>query len=627
MSDCMQTMAKRIQQGNIKRTGVEHDLALYMGSGDFGGCFDSLGLQPRAFRSGKKGDTVLMHADFYHRGAFGLDYHTPVGRIAYTDLTAQEAQDAIQIQDIWDGTLQTDVTLKNGGAFRVTAAFHPYTRDCLGIQFERKAGDALPRVSYRTDAALNIHYNQTIYAKLEAEQAEKNRLCMRLSAGNAEGLIEILASGGVLSFEAGEAVFTPDADATYAGLLIRAYAQKRQGEQTNEFLNLSEYFESAKAGWHRRWGDRIPDMTGKPWNAPFFRWVYHLLCSWSPSDNAISPPNGWSGNGWPFEFPQDVAYIHPVFLKLGMFDIARAKVEFYHRFIGQMQEYTRRVYGAKGVMWAWIFPIGPDSHILPEGAPNMCHYEIHNAVYPAKMAYDTAMAINDGEWARKIAWPIIRESARFFASVAQKENGKWSIQATPSMGQDEFGGANAKNYLCALYSARYTLTMAVNAKERFGMEECSEECAKWQEILKDGLAFERLENAALGVYQTCEAENFVLGKMKHPIELLPYTALPWDEKNKWETSAYEKRYELCVDGEKNFFHGWTLMWLLLSEAVMGDEAAFTQTFLRMPSANYADEQGIQIYESSMSYAYAYYITSEGLAALAALKLTEGKMSV
>lgn len=183
MNDSTQKEAEKIRQGNIRRTGAECDMALYMGSGDFGGCFDGLGLQPRAFRSGKTGETVLMHADFYHRGAFGLDYHTPIGRIAYTDLTARDAQDTVQLQDIWDGTLQTDVTLKNGDSFRVTAAFHPYARDWLGVRVERKAGGSLPRISYRTDAALNIHYNQTLGAKLEAEQAEKNRLRMRFSAG------------------------------------------------------------------------------------------------------------------------------------------------------------------------------------------------------------------------------------------------------------------------------------------------------------------------------------------------------------------------------------------------------------------------------------------------------------
>ena len=627
MNDCMRTMAERIRKGNIERTGVNQDLALYMGSGDFGGCFDSLGLQSRAFRSGKKGDTVLMHADVYHRGAFGLDYHIPIGRITYQDLVPEDALEAKQHQNIWDGILQTDVTLRNGDAFCVTAAFHPYARDLLGIRFEKKAGGVLPKILYRTDSVLHIHYQQTIYAKLELMKAQKDQLIMNFSAGNAKGLIEIQACGASGAFEDGAAVLTPDEGQNCVELLICAHGEQTRIGAFKEFADLSQYFQSAKEGWHKRWGNQIPDLDGKVWNALFLRGVYHMLCSWSPSDNTICPPNGWSGNGWPFEFPQDAAFIHPVFLKLGMYDIAKAKVEFYYRYMDEMHEYTKRIYGTQGIMWAWIFPIGPNSRILPDGAPNMFHYEIHNSVYPAKMAYDTALAIQDSEWARKIAWPIIRESARFYASVLNKEDGKWGIQVTPSMGQDEFGGANAKNYLCALYSARYTLTIAADMKEKFSLEECDAECARWKNILNDGLAFNRLENSQFGVYQTCEAPNFQLGNMKHPIELLPYTTLAWKEKNQWEINAYQKRYQLCADGERNIFHGWTLAWILLSEGLEGDEEAFTQTIQRMPDAAYTDDQFIQIYETSKTYHSAYYVTSEGVIALAVLRLIERKMNV
>jgi len=94
-------------------------------------------------------------------------------------------------------------------------------------------------------------------------------------------------------------------------------------------------------------------------------------------------------------------------------DIARAWVDFYRSRLENMQDYTQRIYGARGSMWAWEFPIGPQSELLKEGTPNWFQFELHNAAYPARMARETAQYLRDPQWAVTQAWPIVREAARF----------------------------------------------------------------------------------------------------------------------------------------------------------------------------------------------------------------------
>ena len=79
-------LCSTINQGDVVRTSwpvrmVDH-LNLYLGSGRAGACFDVWGLmhgkRPDGSRASEsQARTVLMHADHWHRGAYGLDYWCP----------------------------------------------------------------------------------------------------------------------------------------------------------------------------------------------------------------------------------------------------------------------------------------------------------------------------------------------------------------------------------------------------------------------------------------------------------------------------------------------------------------------------------------------------------------------
>jgi len=95
--------------------------------------------------------------------------------------------------------------------------------------------------------------------------------------------------------------------------------------------------------------------------------------------------------------------------------------------------------------------------------PNIYCYEIHNAGYLARMAHETDLCVNDENWTKQYVLPLIEGTALFYKNICSKgEDGFWHLYVAPSMGQDESGGINQKDYLCALFSAQYCFQQAIN---------------------------------------------------------------------------------------------------------------------------------------------------------------------
>lgn len=276
---------------------------------------------------------------------------------------------------------------------------------------------------------------------------------------------------------------------------------------------------------------------------------------------------------------------------------------------------TRRIYRTDGVMWAWEYPIGPETQMLADGAPNPFQYEIHNAAYPARMARETAQYLNEPVWAREVAWPIILESARFFASVCRREqDGTWGIFVEPSMGQDERGGPNQPNYLCALYSAQYCFRIALAMAQELRVTGLEAETERWRAVLREGFAYRRLFDASLGFCVTCEGLLGAkqIGQQKHPVQINPLVFLPLGEIPEHVRRAYERRDELCEGTARNFFYGWTLAAYWLAASRMGDVDGLARELDRSVPARYVDPAWLQIYETSGSTRAPCYTTSHGL---------------
>ena len=62
-------ISETIRRGNITREFPgQYDVpALYLGSGDFGGCFDRTGFMNIPYQGRAHSNSVFMHADYYHR--------------------------------------------------------------------------------------------------------------------------------------------------------------------------------------------------------------------------------------------------------------------------------------------------------------------------------------------------------------------------------------------------------------------------------------------------------------------------------------------------------------------------------------------------------------------------------
>ena len=611
-----------ILKGNVYRSHPSAGTPLYLGSGDFGGCFDSTGLMGQPYSHREHANTVFMHADYWHRGNYGLDYHLPAFQLCFSEIP-QGMKEVQQQLDVWDGMLTT-CWQSAVGSCRVSNVFHPYQRDLFVTEIEfHEITNQFPEVAVKVVEKVQVDYGTNLQGTLTLLSQEEERQKIKLSAGNAELILqirlEILEGSADLRWEKDHPQVHFLSQDGKIRLYIAASSPQRQTLAENQLTRFcrEDFFASAKEGWHKRWGTSDFFFEAEKVDALFVRSVYYMLCSFSPESNCIAPPTGWTSNGWAYHFPQDFSYILPVLLKLGHFDIAKAKMEFYHRQLGVMEEYTKRIYGADGVMWAWEFPIGDGSHILPDESPNWYQFEIHNAAYPARMAYETAKCLHDDEWTRKIAWEMVEASARFYTSILHKEGPTWGIHLIPSMGQDEWGGENAKNYLCSLYAAKFTLKTAVKMAKELGIEPDK----RWEEILKDGLAFDRLVNRRLGIYQTCEGpeSEYQIGLMKHPIPLMPITFLPLEEElMPYEENAWNLRYQLCERSGQNYFSGWTLVDLMLADVRMKDPESFWQDFERMIPSDYIDPEYIAIHESSHLRGTTYYITSHGLFAQAVL---------
>ncbi len=621
-------MREAVAIGDIRREQwplrMADHLNLYLGSGRCGACFDAWGLMGNGLRGAPResqGNTTLMHADHWHRGAWGLDYWLPVARLLWADGPPEPPTRYRQELTLFDGRLRTELAWP-GLRATLTATFHPHRRDLLAIDIRHEAtGDeSLPPLRLAPETHVRTHYDQELSGAAETiEQASDWWLC-RLRVGTAESAIALRA----ISTE-GKVALSADDDGLRLQcsggrgrhfLLIGTAGAQRQAALCREIKAVAvpeEFLAEAAQAWHHRWGSAWLQVPVPEYQALWARSLYYVLSSYAPDVRSPAPPCGWSGNGWPFHFPQDVSYIHPALLRLGHFDVARAWVDFYRRRLDDMAAYTQRVYGAEGAMWAWEFPIGPDSRLLADGHPNWCQFEIHNAAYPARMAREASLYLRDPAWSREVAWPVVRESARFFGSILERDDGgTWGIALEPSFGQDEMGGHNARNYLCALFSAQYALTTALAMADELDKDNAAFD--RWRAILADGLAFARLHDPETDLLVTCEGLSGVeqLGREKHPVQLNPLTFLPLGKPFDHVIRAYQRRYELCAGVRDRHYHGWTLAAYWLAAAHMGDGEGLAHELGQALPGRYVDPAWLQIYETSASVHMPYYVTSHGL---------------
>ncbi len=604
-------LAAIVSRGDIVRTAPpkqgEAWLPLYQGNGRFGSCFGPWGLHTAPGESPGyelHGKTQFMHTAHFARLGYGMDYLLPVG-LLHWETEPDGVWEYEQKQSFFDGIVVTRFygEYKTGlYKVRLVSWFDPAERNLAGFLFDVEGH--CPALVVRPSRKLDdLHYGQTMRLKTrenkdgglwEAEYRHDHAPATRLYV-RTDVETERIRDGLRIALEPGR-----------HSLMIGVNKAPEKGATAS--------LKSSIAKWRNFWRNAgwldLPDARAQQ---VWVRSMAYLRSSYRDDASGPAPPNGLSGNLWPFHFAQDLSYIHPVLLATGQLGTARAWIEYWHGHLNGMRDYTRRRFGVEGVLTPWNTPYGRMAGFHVPEPPNRFANAIHNGGYLARMAHETAVMLDDADWTAHYALPIIEESARFYAAILTKEaDGLWHLSVEPSIGQDEYGGENRRDYLCALFSAQYCLRQAVN----HGLDKDGRLAA----ILKDGLAFPALLTPQ-GYYASNAGatDGSALGRQKHPVQLNPLAFLPVaDSPDPATRQAHAMRYAITEDATKPVSYGWSFGEFLLASARMGDIEAWRKDWESVRPAGYADPGWVQFYESSNRTAGPFYMTTHGLYAQALL---------
>lgn len=581
--------------GDIYRT-TRPDTAvlnLYQGNGRLGCSYGPLGLHinPEKKQFNQYGKTQYMHIQHFARAKFGSDYLLPLSHI-YWESEPEKVNGYSQHQSFYDGMITTHFE-EGKNKVTVTTWVDPVERDLAGIKINVEG--KVPDIIIAPDEKLEVHYNQKL-TQTSSTSFDSGVWKMNLSCLNAASTLfiktntETKLNENKLHINLHEGVNT----------ILVSVNKKPEASPEESLLRTGNW-------WHTKWENSVclvlPDeQAQKIW----VRSMAYLLSSYNDDKLGNAPPMGLTGIGWPFPFPEDLSFVHAALLYSGNLDIIKSWIEYWAERISGIKDYTKRLFAVEGVYSPWVFPYGGFEGYHDPTPPNKCYYEIHNSGYLARMAYETAICVNNSDWTEKYAVPLVRETALFYKNICKKEeDGLWHISIIPSMGQDEEGGINQKDYLCALTSAEYCFQKAIEHKlDTDGF---------YKTALKEGLAFPVLKSER-GFYfsnQGTGMENF--GKQKHPIQLNPLAFLPIGQEVSSPTAiAYKLRYEITEDSNKPHFLGWTLGEFLLAGSRIGDVEGWKKDWANLRKSDYVDAEWIQIYESSQAHNRSFYVTSSGL---------------
>lgn len=588
-----------VEAGDIYRTEFVNApiLPLTQGNGCFGSSYSQLGLHVHPTmtdRDHKYGKTHLTHIEHWVRAKFGADYLLPLARVYWAEPEG-EVSDYSQHQSFYDGTIETAFTTKQT-KLNVMTWFDAREKDLSAIRIH-VAGDARPMIVIEPEKVMNLHYDQQVKQEVSMTQ-EKDTWKVSLNCQGKDFSFYVRTNA--------------DAEAKEGKL----YLTLRKGEnhvllsyKAKSNTSAARSLKQTRDWWHHKWDETASiHFSDSEAQRMWVRSMALFLSTFGSEKLGLAPPCGFSGSGWPFPYSQDLSYIHPVLLHTGNMDIAQSWIEYFAERIEGMKAYTKRLLKVDGILTPWVFPYGDFEGYHDPTPPNKFYYEIHNTGYMARMAYETSLFVNDETWAKKYAYPLIAESARFYRDICNKEaDGYWHLFVEPGMGQDERGGYNQKNYLCALYSAKYSFQKAVAC----GLDESGE----YAQILKEGLAFTPLKSEQGYFYSCAGSGPDDFGKQKHPVQLNELAYLPTEAKASPEAlKIYDLCYEITRDAKNPYFYGWTLGEFLLAGSRVGDTEGWQKDWDNMLKSDYTDKDFIQIYETSKTFNMSFYNTTNGLIA-------------
>ena len=601
------SVEEAVRRCDVDRTTyVATTVNLYQGNGEMGCSYGPLGLHLHTDYTNKYGETKLLNLSHRVRARYNHDYVVPLLQVYWDDVPGSVA-DYNQHQSYYDGTISTRFTT-GGATYRVQSWFDPVEQNLGFITIN--ASQAGRTITVDPMDNPQAHYGQKMVQQVTVTRLSGNdyRLnidCTHYQQGGTKECVIPCSSEIFVSTNA--TVSTADGNLRLTLRQGDNYIRISYGKSSVTSAEAS--LAQTASWWHTKWNTKgmlaISDLHAQQ---TWVRSMAMFLSSYDDRKNGLCPPLSYTGTNWSFYYPQDVSYVHPVFVSTGNIDIARSWIEKWASEVEDQRAYTKRVYKQDGVMIPWVYPyLGFDGY-HQGGFPMHTYGQIHQGAYYVRMAVEVSNVLQDPEWDRCNLLPILRGVAEFYANIASKhDDGLWHFHSNPSCGQDEFGGDNQTDYIDVLYAARYVLQEAV----RRGINPDK----RYSRILDDGIAFPALLDPTGSYYYAYLGGSGTYGKQKHPAQLNellyePCHAAPTDPAR----FVYQHRNDMTVDARKPFYWGWTLGAFLLAGSRLGDVDGWKDDWANMSKSDYVDQEWIQSFETSTHWNMAFYNINNGLIA-------------
>ena len=601
------SVQRTVRSCDVLRTEyVASTVGLYQGNGQMGCTYGPLGLHLPTDNTNKYGETKLMNLSHNVRAHYNHDYLVPLLQVYWTEQPS-EVTDYRQQQNFYDGTVTTCFTTDDVD-YKVNTWFDPVETNLGGITIETSEAGRTVTIDPMDNP--RGHYGQRMLQQVTvsnlAEGCYKvNINCTQYQQGGTHDCAVSKSSDMYIRTNAEVAVVDNNLILTLKkGLNDISLSY---GEATSTSLKTS--LKQTKAWWNNRW--ETQGMLGISEPTAQQTWVRSMamfLSSYDHRKNGLCPPLSFTGTRWTFYFPQDVSYVHPIFVYTGNIDIARSWIEQWVSELDGQRAYTKRIYGQDGLILPWVYPYNGFDGYHTQGLPWHTYGQMHQGAYYVRMAADVANVLQDDAWTKANLIPILQGVAEFYGNIASKHNdGLWHFYNEPSCGQDEFGGDNRTDYIDVLYSAQYVMQQAV----AHGIDPDG----RYSQILNDGIAFPALLDPMGNYYYAYLGGEGTWGRQKHPAQLneLLYTPC-YNAPTHQAAYVYKHRNEMTVDANKPFYWGWTLGSFLLAGSRLGLVDEWSKDWDNMAKSDYVDKEWIQSFETSTHWTMAYYNINNGLIA-------------
>lgn len=605
-----------------------------LGNGRFGGCVDGLGMfdsltaRPTSF---------LWHKYHVEVGRDQLECRLPLLLYRYrfavggreVPLTAANVRDYSQTLCVETGCLTTCFLLMDGDARIVSLNLEQF----ISLDDPNLMQCVLRVIPYAKDLTLTVE-NEMLGQCVSHHGVHIDYPCTQTALDGVPALCSTTTRGCATL-----ALVSPDAEAVYANdrtlsltfdcvresaftvqTLLVSSRDERSPEQVLSTVRTSTpgaLHDAHTAAWDAFWSTSALDMGDPTLNLMRLRFMYAMRSC--EGGNVPLSPGGLGSTGlWPFEFPQDVAWMFEAYMGTGHADVVCGTADYWLTILDQVKEFTRKYFknddgtAVGGGFYPWMCPAYDLSPMPAPPVDPPYANQLHNGAYPAFICYLYWKYTDDAGYLKKML-PVARAAADFYVGIStyEPEHDNYAIRYKPCMGQDEMGSFNRDNYVCCVSSAAWTMDGVIEMFRAAG----EQPDARWLHIQEKGYCFGTLTvDGLLTSYEGGVTPNPM---QKHPAQLNVITLRP--AKAAYDTpvfaATHKRRYEYCLDAEKNFWMGWSLCTFLISSVRMKDAEAVRKDFgmLRTNAdtpRSLIDRHGLQMLETGgCSLGESYYITS------------------